>query len=132
MNLPSWLRRFRHSRHADAGGEPMADTGLGISVERGRDRTRVLVAGELDMSNAKRLGDRLAEAEAGDPAELEIDLRGLTFMDSSGLAELFAAHRRARERGRHISIVKDHGPIERVLNLARVEDVIDVVEEPAS
>jgi anti-sigma B factor antagonist len=83
------------------------------------------------MSTASQFAARLAEAEADGRAELEIDLRGLSFMDSSGLAELFAANRRARERGHHLVIVKDHGPIERVLNLARVEDVIDVVETPA-
>jgi anti-sigma B factor antagonist len=135
MKRPSWLTRARRSRDGEAPPEPVAApgvAGIGISVRAGRARTRVVVSGELDMSNADQLAARLAEAEAGDPAELEIDLRHLSFMDSSGLAELFAANRRAREHGHHLVIVKNHGPIERVLNLARVEEVIDVVETPAA
>jgi anti-anti-sigma factor len=62
---------------------------------------------------------------------LEIDLRALTFMDSTGLAQLFAANRRAREQGRRVVILKGPGPIDRVLDLAKVEDAIDVVSEPS-
>jgi anti-anti-sigma regulatory factor len=51
-------------------------------------------------------------------------------MDSSGLGRLFAANRRAREVGRRLVLLKADGPIDRVLELARVEDVIDTVEEP--
>jgi anti-anti-sigma factor len=135
MKRPRWLARDRRAREGEAPPEPVAApgvAGLGISVRAGRARTRVVVTGELDMSNADQLAARVAEAETGDPAELEIDLRGLSFMDSSGLAILFAANRRAREHGHHLVIVKDHGPIERVLNLAGVEEVIDVVETPAT
>jgi anti-sigma B factor antagonist len=135
VNLPNWLRR----RARAAGEEPTPQAapepgaaGLGVAVQVLEARTRVIVVGELDLSNAAQLAARLAEAEATGPAELEIDLRRLAFMDSSGLAQLFAAHRRAHESGRRLVIVKDHGPIERILNLARVEDVIEVVEQPAA
>jgi anti-anti-sigma factor len=107
-------------------------SGLGVSVEQREGVARVVLAGELDLSNAGEFAERLAEAEATAPAVLEIDLRGLGFMDSSGLAQLFAANRRARERGGRVVVVKDHGPIERVLELARVEDVMNVVEQPSS
>ena len=136
--LPKWLEWLPHIAHEESVAEPEKaakpeqGSGLGISVEAGPERTRLVLAGELDMSNAALFAARLNEAEATNPEEIEIDLRGLTFMDSSGLAELFAANRRARERNRRIVIIKDHGPIERVLNLARVEDVIDVVEQPSN
>ena len=119
------------------GAEPqeaasLNDGGLGVSVELSAARARVVLAGELDLTNVGAFAERLNEAEGYDPEVIEIDLRGLTFMDSSGLAQLFAANRRARERNRQIVIVKDHGPIERVLNLAKVQDVMDVVEAPVS
>jgi anti-anti-sigma factor len=113
------------------GAEEMM-SGLGISVESTSARTRIVLAGELDITNAEHFAERLNEAEELDPEVIEVDLRGLTFMDSSGLAQLFAANRRARGRNRRIVIVKDAGPIDRVLDLARVEDVIDVVEQPAN
>ncbi|HEX8743088.1 MAG TPA: MMPL family transporter [Thermoleophilaceae bacterium] len=134
--LPRWLEWLPRVAHEEPQPEPGApvheQAGLAVALERGEDRARVTLSGELDLSNAHAFAERLREAEVGEPGVVEIDLRGLTFMDSSGLAELFAANRRARERGRRVVILKDHGPIERVLNVARVEDVIDVVDGPAS
>ena len=114
-------------------GDPIAgrQADLDVTLTPGESCARLQLAGELDLSNVHVLADRIGEVEAAGPEVVEIDLRGLSFMDSSGLAELFAANRRARERGHRVVIVKGHGPIERVLDLARVKDVIDVVEEPA-
>lgn len=129
-----WLALGRRRGDSAPTPEPVAMSGpeLGISLQRGVDRARVVLSGELDMSNAHLFAEQLNEAEAGAPEVIEIDLRGLSFIDSSGLRELFAANRRARARNRRIVLIKDHGPIDRVLNLARVEDVIDVVDRTAN
>jgi anti-anti-sigma factor len=103
---------------------------LGIAISTSGGRTRVTVAGELDLVSAALLAGRLEEAEKSRPEVIEVDLRGLTFLDSSGLAVLFAANRRARQAGRRLVLLKGHGPIDRVFALAQVEDVIDTVEEP--
>ena len=60
--------------------------------------SRVHVRGELDLSDAPQLGRVLAaEREAG--RDLVLDLRELTFIDSSGLAVLvWAAESAARSR----------------------------------
>ena len=128
MGLRDWLRR--NPLIADEPVVEQVAADLGIAVERGPQRARVVLVGELDLSNAPAFATRLADAEAAAPDLLEIDLRGLTFIDSSGLAELFAANRRAHAQDRRVLVVKGPGPIERVLNLARVEDVMDVVDDP--
>ena len=129
------LRSLFGARNAPAADEPPGEqlaTELEIVSQPGFDRARIRLNGELDFGSAPAFAARLAELEAGDPELLEIDLRGLSFMDSSGLAELFGANRRARERGGRVVIVKDQGRIERVLSIARVEDVIDVVDLPTT
>ena len=131
--LPKWLEwlpRVAHEESAEA--VPQQGGELGVSVSRSGDRARIALAGELDLSTAPALTRRLAEAEAGAPATLEIDLRRLEFLDSTGLAVLFDANRRAREEGRRLVLLKGEGPIDRILELARVEDVIDTVQEPAA
>jgi RND superfamily putative drug exporter len=125
-----WLPRTAHEPSAEAAGESPAE--LGISVARHDGRVRIALAGELDLLSADAFGARLAEVEAERPELLELDLRGLTFMDSTGLGMLFAANRRAVAEGRRVVLLKGDGPIERVLDLARVEDVIDTVEEPSA
>ncbi len=93
-------RMQRRARHE----EPQPDDGFRVHVSGHADRTRVALAGEFDLTSVDMFRGKLAEAEAEAPSVIEIDLRGLTFMDSSGLAQLFAANRRARAAGRRIVI----------------------------
>ena len=105
--------------------------GFGLTIEPLSDgAVRVALRGELDLEHAYTFDEELRRVEALKPRCVVLDLRGLTFMDSTGLAQLFAANRRAREQGRRVVILKGPGPIDRVLSLAKVEDAIDVVTEP--
>jgi anti-sigma B factor antagonist len=62
---------------------------------------------------------------------LVVDLRGLTFMDSTGLHELFEARRRASAEGRRLVLVKGSEPIDRVLEIVRADSVVETVVDPA-
>ena len=55
---------------------------------------RLVVTGDCDLITAKRLAEQIA---ACDGRPLEIDMRGVTFFDSSALAVLVAAHERNPE-----------------------------------
>lgn len=125
--LRGWIRD--RSSNPAAEDEPLG-AALTLTDERINGLARLALEGELDLSNVDRFAARLRELEAERPDVLEIDLRKLTFMDSTGIAHLFAANRRAREQNRRVVILKGPGPIERVLALAGVEDAIDVVSEP--
>ena len=58
------------------------------------------VSGEVDHHGAKGLMQEIDRALEGRPARnLVMDLSGVSFMDSSGIALLLRAHRRAREVG---------------------------------
>lgn len=126
---PASFGRFRRTPVAPLARQ--VDANLAIAVERREGCARLALTGELDLGNAHALRSQLEHEEQEAPPVLEIDLRHLTFIDSSGLGELFAANRRARERGGRLMLIECHGPIERTLDLARVEDVMDVVVEPA-
>ena len=129
----SWIPHFRRSGDCDANSAlalRQVDANLAIGVEHGQGWARVVLSGELDLGNVHAFAAQLQHEEESLPDVVEIDLRGLTFLDSSGLSELFAANRRARERNGRVVLIKGNSPIERTLNLARVEDVIDVVEQP--
>lgn len=59
-----------------------------ITTTRGESTTTVVVTGEIDLANAAQLSAAGLDAVAAAPAELVIDLRAVTFMDSSGLGHL--------------------------------------------
>jgi anti-sigma B factor antagonist len=62
-----------------------------ISARDG-DEPRVELVGEFDMADAPQLTATVAEVGAG-RGEIAIDMRGVTFMDSSGLHALVDATR---------------------------------------
>ncbi|GIE32586.1 anti-anti-sigma factor [Actinoplanes italicus] len=67
-------------------------TELTLRTGTGPDGAVVLtVAGEIDMSNAGVFADALTEAVAGaDGSRLVVDLTAVQYLDSAGLAALFA------------------------------------------
>ena len=131
--LPKWLEWLPRISHevSEEPDEPQGSA-LEVRIERLDGLARIELEGELDLSSVHGFAAALAEIEAERPDVLEIDLRELRFMDSTGLAQLFAANRRAREQGRRVVILKGPGPIDRVLALAKIEDAIDVVTEPGN
>ena len=88
------------------------------------------MSGDLDFNAAPRLGDaidRLLEARAH---ELWVDLRDLVFIDSTGLAALIGARRRADAAGAKLRLVVDRGPVRDVLELGRMDRVFQLASEP--
>ena len=55
--------------------------------------------GEIDLSRAPSLGHHLTSAQDKKPARLIVDLAGVPYMDSSGVATLVAAMQVARRQG---------------------------------
>ncbi|HKP90186.1 MAG TPA: MMPL family transporter [Thermoleophilaceae bacterium] len=139
--LPSWLEWLPHVEHdafapgaALAAKEQAAAGGPGVLTMEEIDdggRLRLRLDGELDLVTAPWLARRLQTVEAEKPPVLVIDLRDLTFMDSSGLRELFSAQRRARAEGRRVALVKGSEPIDRVLEMVSADRAMETVDDPA-
>jgi anti-sigma B factor antagonist len=79
-----------------------------LQVERNGGRARVAVRGELDLGTAGRLERCLAELlERREPVLL--DLRELTFMDSTGLCALLKAREQAQAHDWALAMVRPRG-----------------------
>jgi anti-sigma B factor antagonist len=104
-----------------------------LEFETTKNGTVAVIAarGELDLSGATVLEaelDRLAaEPELG---TVVLDLRGLEFMDSSGLRLIVLADMRAREAGRRFALVKGPDTVHRVFEITRMSDRLDFVASP--
>ena len=71
----------------------MTTSGLRISVDEGEDRALVTLAGFVDPSTAPELRTTLTRLVEGGQRRLEIDLRQVSFMDSSGIGALATAYK---------------------------------------
>ncbi len=72
--------------------------------------TVVTIAGEPDMATAPRLRSALASSSIVGSDAVVVDLAGVTFMDSTGLAVLLTFDRELRERGGTLAIACPEGP----------------------
>lgn len=59
----------------------------------------VSLQGRITINNANEMRRTLAGALRPQPAKLTVDLSGVTYMDTSGLATLMEAMRNARQQG---------------------------------
>jgi anti-sigma B factor antagonist len=104
-----------------------------LELETTRNGRVAVVAptGELDLSGAAVLQaelDRLAEE--GELGGVVLDLRGLEFMDSSGLRLVVLADMRAREAGRRFALIRGGETVHRVFEITRMSDRLEFVENP--
>jgi anti-anti-sigma factor len=87
--------------------------------------------GELDIASFSLMEDRLREIEAERPKAIVFDLRGLRFMDSTGLRMIISADKRARRDGWRVVVVEGPEAVHRVFRLALLDRRLDFVSDPA-
>ena len=87
----------------------------------------IQLSGELDHHAAK---DTIREVElaidAALPKNLVLDMEGVTFMDSSGIAVMLRAHRRMQHLGGGMGICHVPGQARRVLDAAGIGRLIKI------
>ncbi len=101
-----------------------------FTVERqlSNGTARIRVRGELDMETGPRLDEEIRDVEAQQPTVLVLDLRDVSFFDSTGLQLVLDADVRAREEGRRFVVLPGDGEPMRILELADVADRLQLEE----
>jgi anti-sigma B factor antagonist len=90
------------------------------------------LTGELDLARVARFEQLLADGPSSEAETLVLDLRGVTFIDSSGLRALIMADQRVRAEGRHFVVVRGPDRVNQVLEMTGVAERIELVDEPPS
>lgn len=93
---------------------------LAHAVERHDGEVTVVFAGEADLSTVRDFRDALFDALAERPARVVIDLRGLIFIDSTGVSALIAVRQAALKQGAQLIVTYPRGQVLRVLRTAGV------------
>lgn len=89
------------------------------------------ITGELDVSCARHFGNFLRDAVAEDLESLVIDLRSVTFIDSTGLVLLIKADTLAREEGFQLRIVRSPTEIvTAVFEVSGIDTLLPLIDEP--
>ncbi|GGW80633.1 STAS domain-containing protein [Streptomyces galilaeus] len=84
----------------------------------------VTVRGEIDHAVTEELTEALLVYGSVTPPRTVVDLSGVTFMDSSGINALIAAHQSMSDSQGWLRIVGAQAPVLRILELVGLDQVI--------
>jgi anti-anti-sigma factor len=92
----------------------------------------VRIRGDLDLQVVDQVADALAGIESDEPELLVIDLSRLSFMDSTGMGVIAAAHIRAVDAGRRFAIVTPPAGVKQAFERTKLNEVITTTDDLAS
>ena len=102
-----------------------AADGLTVGVRLRERYAIVSLSGDLDLRSAGVLSEKLEAIEAGSPDVIVLDLRGLRFLDSTGVALTVRADARARTARRRFVVVPGPPAVRKPFELAQLDRVLE-------
>jgi anti-anti-sigma factor len=97
---------------------------MDCQIRRADDFTEMILVGSLDSSWSSYLQDRLDEVVRSGALDVRVDMAGVTYLSSNGIALLVRYHRQLREIGGRFRIVADSEDVGRVLRLTGAYQVL--------
>ena len=98
-----------------------------IAVEEHKDFVLVRLVGEIDLAAVNAVESTLLPLEKRFP-NVMIDLRGVSFLDSSGLRAIVSAHARSREGGFELKIVRGPKQVQKLLNVTGLDELLPLID----
>ena len=100
-----------------------------VEVVRAANASRVAPRGELDLATAGELEHALEDVLTAGVERLVLDLRGLEFLDSSGMAVMLGLHKRSVLGEFELMVVRGLASVQRVLILVGLDHVFTFVDD---
>lgn len=101
---------------------------LTIRVVDNEAASLIQLFGELDLRLAPRVEHEIRRAEASNQKIVVLDLRGLEFIDSSGIVMVVHAATRARENGVRLGLLRGTRPVDHAFELAGMNGFLPFVD----
>jgi anti-sigma B factor antagonist len=102
---------------------------IAITREQVPQAAVVSISGEFDMSAAADVERQIRPIEDR-VSLLVVDLRAVSFLDSSALRLMVALHARARAQGRRLILVRGPEHVHRVFRITRLDHQLEFVDRP--
>lgn len=97
---------------------------MDCQISRSDDVADVVLVGSLDSSWSSYLADRLDEVVRTGALEVRVDMSGISYLSSNGIALLINYHRQMRKIGGRFRIVADSEAVSHVLRLTGVAKLL--------
>jgi anti-sigma B factor antagonist len=109
-----------------------ASPDFSFEIRPDRDRVVVDIVGEFDLGVAPHVAATVDELLDAGFARVVIDLRKLSFLDSSGVHTLIAARHAAGQRGAALSLIRGPHGVHRVLTLTATDALFEFEDDWAA
>ncbi|MGP1271962.1 MAG: STAS domain-containing protein [Phycisphaerales bacterium] len=107
-------------------------TNIRISTEMHGSAAVVRPVGDIDLSRSPVLREEIKKALGSKPARLVVDLAGVEYMDSSGVATLVEAMQLTKRGGHELVICSLTDRVRSIFEIARLEQVFAIEPDVAS
>src|SRR6266567_1976643 len=111
-------------------GEPVVENlRLQTHIRDDGPHPTLVVSGEIDVFTAPLFKQAVVNLVADGQRHLFLDMRGVTFMDSSGFGALLGATKRLRPDGGSLNLIGSNRTIQRMLHLTRLDTILGMFED---
>lgn len=101
-----------------------------LRTEEREAATVVYLEGELDLAGVPKLQEALHSAQHRDVSQIIVDLRGLTFLDSTGLGVLLASDIAGRDGHVGVSFIRGNETVQKVFRITATEGRLTWIDAP--
>jgi anti-sigma B factor antagonist len=88
------------------------------------DKWLVILAGEIDISNADQLKRELVTAYEKHPTDMDVDIEGLSYIDSTGLGIIISLNGKMQENKKKIMLLHPRDNVKKLLKIMRFDKVL--------
>jgi anti-sigma B factor antagonist len=99
-----------------------------IDVEPARDSVRVAPFGELDIATVDKLRGEVERLRDSGFGKLVLDLRGVRFLDSTGLRLVLELDQAAREASQELLIIRGSSVVQRIFEVTQVAERLQFID----
>lgn len=103
-----------------------------LETESKGKSTLVRIRGDLDIQVVDHVTEALTRIESEEPELLVIDLSKISFIDSSGMGMVAAAHLRARGADRRFAIVIPPAGVRQAFERTGFNEVVPITDDLSS
>lgn len=102
---------------------------MDVAIRRDGRAAIVEVRGEVDLYSSPKLREALVALVGDRPPAVLVDLVGVQYMDSSGVATLVEGLQLTRQYGGHFKLAGLPPAVREVFRFARLEKVFDIYQD---
>jgi anti-sigma B factor antagonist len=92
----------------------------------------VVLAGEIDLHESPQVREKLGPILAEKPQRILIDLSGVAYIDSSGIAVLIDAMQRAHAYGGQLRIFGIRQNVRQIFEIAKLDQLFEIYPDKAA